>query len=408
MNLYFMQPLQKAAFLLKNLILLNINIKGGIKMKKIKAIITGAAIIFTACGGAKETPKTDTIKIGGIAPLTGSLAIYGVTTTNGAELAVKEINEKGGINGKMIDYIVLDTKGDSTEAVMAYNKLVDEGIAGLIGEITSKPTLAVAEIAAQDNMPMITPTGTQVDITEAGPNVFRVCFTNPYQGKVLATLAKESFGAKTAAIVVNNSSDYSDGIAKAFIEQAEKEGIKIVAKEGYSDGDKDFRAQLTKIAAADPDVLLVPEYYEQASLIATQAREVGVRAIFVGSDGWDGIAKTLDETSYGAIENSYFTNHFSMQDQAPKIQNFLKTYRETYKEEPSAFSALGYDAIYMMKEAVEKAGTTEKQAVVDALKNLEYDGITGYLTFDEHNNPVKAVTILKITNGKYVFDSKIK
>lgn len=377
-------------------------------MKTVKAILIGATMIFTACGGTKEVAEPEIIKIGGIAPLTGSLAIYGVTTTNGANLAVKEINENGGINGKKIDYIVLDTKGDSTEAVMAYNKLVDSGMVGLIGEITSKPTLAVAEIAAQDNMPMITPTGTQVDITEAGPNVFRVCFTNPYQGTVLANLAKDSFGAKTAAIVVNNSSDYSDGIAKAFAEQAEKVGISIVAKEGYSDGDKDFRAQLTKIAAANPDVLLVPEYYEQASLIATQAREVGVKAIFVGSDGWDGIAKTLDETSYGAIENSYFTNHFSMQDQSPKIQNFLNEYRETYKEDPSAFSALGYDAVYMMKAAIEKAGSTEKQAVVDALKGIEYDGITGYLTFDEHNNPVKAVTILKIVNGEYVFDSKIK
>ena len=169
-----------------------------------------------------------------------------------------------------------------------------------------------------------------------------------------------------------------------------------------------FRAQLTKIAAEQPDVLLVQNIYEQASLIATQAREVGVKAIFIGSDGWDGIAKTLDSSSYNAIENSYFTNHFSMQDTSSKIQNFLKSYRDTYKEDPSAFSALGYDAIYMVKKAVENAGTTDKDAIVNALKNIEYDGITGYLTFDEHNNPVKAVTILKITNGEYVFDSKLK
>lgn len=378
------------------------------KGKIMKTIITGAAMMFTACGGQKETAENTVIKVGGLAPLTGSLAIYGVTTTNGAQLAVEEINKNGGINGKQIEYIVLDTKGDATESVMAYNKLVDTNVAAVIGDITSKPTVAVAEIAAQDNMPMITPTGTQVDITEAGPNVFRVCFTNPYQGTVLATLAKERFGADTAGILVNNSSDYSDGIAKAFTEQAEKLGIKITVKEGYADGDRDFRAQLTKIAAENPDVLLIPEYYEQASLIAAQAREVGVKSIFVGSDGWDGIAKTLDSTAYKVIENSYFTNHFSMQDESVKIQNFIKAYKETYKEDPSAFSALGYDAVYMVKEAVEKAGSTDKQAVVDALKNIEYDGITGYLTFDDHNNPVKAVTILKIVNGEYVFDSKIK
>ena len=378
-------------------------------MNKIKnAIMIGATVLFTACGGGEKTVETETIKIGGLAPLTGSLAIYGVTTTNGANLAVDEINKNGGILGKKVEYITLDTKGDSTEAVMAYNKLIDKGASAIIGEITSKPSLAVAEIAAQDNIPMITPTGTQVDITEAGPSIFRVCFTNPYQGKVLAVLAKERLNADTAAIMINNSSDYSDGIAKAFIEQADILGIKITAKEGYADGDKDFRAQLTKIAAEQPDVLLVPEYYEQASLIATQAREVGVKAVFIGSDGWDGITKTLDSSSYNAIENSYFTNHFSMQDTAPKIQNFLKSYKDTYNEDPSAFSALGYDAVYMVKKAVENAGSTNKEAVVDALKNIEYDGITGYLTFDEHNNPVKAVTILKITNGEYIFDSKIK
>lgn len=377
-------------------------------MRKINMFVVGAMMLIGGCGKSGEVAKPETIKIGGMAPLTGALAIYGVTTTNGAELAVKEINENGGVLGKKIEYVMLDTKGDSTEAVMAYNKLVDEKVAGIIGEVTSKPTLAVAEVAVQDNMPLITPTGTQVDITEVGPNIFRVCFTNPYQGKVLAITSKERLGANTVAVMLNNSSDYSDGIAKAFIEESEKLGMKVMGVEGYSDGDKDFRPQLTKLAAMNPDVILIPEYYEQAALIATQAREVGVKSIFVGSDGWDGIAKTLDQSAYAAIENSYFTNHFSMEDQSEKIQNFLKDYREAYKEDPSAFSALGYDAVYMMKSAIEKAGSTDKQKIVDALKGIEYDGVTGYLTFDDHNNPIKAVTVLKIENGKYVFDSKVK
>lgn len=377
-------------------------------MRKINMFVVGAMMLIGGCGKSGEVAKPETIKIGGMAPLTGALAIYGVTTTNGAELAVKEINENGGVLGKKIEYVMLDTKGDSTEAVMAYNKLVDEKVAGIIGEVTSKPTLAVAEVAVQDNMPLITPTGTQVDITEVGPNIFRVCFTNPYQGKVLAITSKERLGADTVAVMLNNSSDYSDGIAKAFIEESEKLGMKVMGVEGYSDGDKDFRPQLTKLAAMNPDVILIPEYYEQAALIATQAREVRVKSIFVGSDGWDGIAKTLDQSAYAAIENSYFTNHFSMEDQSEKIQDFLKDYREAYKEDPSAFSALGYDAVYMMKSAIEKAGSTDKQKVVDALKGIEYDGVTGYLTFDDHNNPIKAVTVLKIENGKYVFDSKVK
>ena len=377
-------------------------------MRKINMFVVGAMMLIGGCGKSGEVAKPETIKIGGMAPLTGALAIYGVTTTNGAELAVKEINENGGVLGKKIEYVMLDTKGDSTEAVMAYNKLVDEKVAGIIGEVTSKPTLAVAEVAVQDNMPLITPTGTQVDITEVGPNIFRVCFTNPYQGKVLAITSKERLGANTVAVMLNNSSDYSDGIAKAFIEESEKLGMKVMGVEGYADGDKDFRPQLTKLAAMNPDAILIPEYYEQAALIATQAREVGVKSIFVGSDGWDGIAKTLDQSAYAAIENSYFTNHFSMEDQSEKIQDFLKDYREAYKEDPSAFSALGYDAVYMMKSAIEKAGGTDKQKIVDALKGIEYDGVTGYLTFDDHNNPIKAVTVLKIENGKYVFDSKVK
>lgn len=382
-------------------------------MKKFTLILLGLSFLITACGGEKEatTKKTDeaaTIKIGGLGPLTGPLAIYGVTATNGSKLAFEEINKNGGILGKQVEFVLFDEKGDSTEAVTAYNRLVDEGVVALVGDITSKPSLAVAEIAAQDNMPMITPTGTQFNITEAGPNVFRVCFTDPYQGVILANLAKNNLKANTVAIMVNNSSDYSDGVAEAFIKEAERLGLKIVAKEGYAEGDKDFRAQLTKVAATNPDVLLVPDYYEQVALITTQAREVGVKSTFIGPDGWDGVAKALDSSAYGAVENSYFTNHYSVEDTNEKVQNFLKAYREKYKDEPSAFSALSYDAAYLMKDAIEKAGSTDKDAIVKAMKESDFAGVTGHLRFDEKNNPVKAVTVLKVVNGNYTFDSVIQ
>lgn len=382
-------------------------------MKKFTLMLLGLSFLITACGGEKEatTKKTDeaaTIKIGGLGPLTGPLAIYGVTATNGSKLAFEEINKNGGILGKQVEFVLFDEKGDSTEAVTAYNRLVDEGVVALVGDITSKPSLAVAEIAAQDNMPMITPTGTQFNITEAGPNVFRVCFTDPYQGVILANLAKNNLKANTVAIMVNNSSDYSDGVTEAFIKEAERLGLKIVAKEGYAEGDKDFRAQLTKVAATNPDVLLVPDYYEQVALITTQAREVGVKSTFIGPDGWDGVAKALDSSAYGAVENSYFTNHYSVEDTNEKVQNFLKAYREKYKDEPSAFSALSYDAVYLMKDAIEKAGSTDKDAIVKAMKESDFAGVTGHLRFDEKNNPVKAVTVLKVVNGNYTFDSVIQ
>lgn len=381
-------------------------------MKKFTLMLLGLSILITACGekeaGNKVGESAETIKIGGLGPLTGPLAIYGVTATNGSKLAFEEINKNGGILGKQVEFVLFDEKGDSTEAVTAYNRLVDEGIVALVGDITSKPSLAVAEIAAQDNMPMITPTGTQFNITEAGPNVFRVCFTDPYQGVILANLAKNNLKANTVAIMVNNSSDYSDGVAEAFIKEAERLGLKVVAKEGYAEGDKDFRAQLTKVAATNPDVLLVPDYYEQVALITTQAREVGVKSTFIGPDGWDGVAKALDSSAYGAVENSYFTNHYSVEDTNEKVQNFIESYREKYKDEPSAFSALSYDAAYLMKAAIEKAGSTDKDAIVKAMKESDFAGVTGHLRFDEKNNPVKAVTVLKVVNGNYTFDSVIQ
>ena len=383
------------------------------KLKKVVSAVLVSALavsMMAGCGSKSKSSdsKSDVFKIGGIGPMTGDAAAYGEAVDNGAKLAVEEINKNGGILGKQVEFVLFDEKGDSTEAVTAYNRLVDEGVVALVGDITSKPSLAVAEIAAQDNMPMITPTGTQFNITEAGPNVFRVCFTDPYQGVILANLAKNNLKANTVAIMVNNSSDYSDGVAEAFIKEAERLGLKIVAKEGYAEGDKDFRAQLTKVAATNPDVLLVPDYYEQVALITTQAREVGVKSTFIGPDGWDGVAKALDSSAYGAVENSYFTNHYSVEDTNEKVQNFLKAYREKYKDEPSAFSALSYDAAYLMKDAIEKAGSIDKDAIVKAMKESDFAGVTGHLRFDEKNNPVKAVTVLKVVNGNYTFDSVIQ
>ena len=383
------------------------------KFKKVVSAVLVSALavsMMAGCGSKSKSSdsKSDVFKIGGIGPMTGDAAAYGEAVDNGAKLAVEEINKNGGILGKQVEFVLFDEKGDSTEAVTAYNRLVDEGVVALVGDITSKPSLAVAEIAAQDNMPMITPTGTQFNITEAGPNVFRVCFTDPYQGVILANLAKNNLKANTVAIMVNNSSDYSDGVAEAFIKEAERLGLKIVAKEGYAEGDKDFRAQLTKVAATNPDVLLVPDYYEQVALITTQAREVGVKSTFIGPDGWDGVAKALDSSAYGAVENSYFTNHYSVEDTNEKVQNFLKAYREKYKDEPSAFSALSYDAAYLMKDAIEKAGSIDKDAIVKAMKESDFAGVTGHLRFDEKNNPVKAVTVLKVVNGNYTFDSVIQ
>ncbi|WP_291259199.1 ABC transporter substrate-binding protein [Fusobacterium sp.] len=376
-------------------------------MKKIITFLT-TIFILTGCGDSNIQQNNSSIKIGGMGPLTGSAAIYGTSIENGAKLAFEEINSNGGVLGKKLEYISLDEKADPIEAVNAYNKLIDSGVSAIIGSVTSKSTLAVAEIASQDGIPMITPTATQIDITKEGSSVFRTCFTDPYQGSVLAKFSKDKLNAKTAAILVNTSSDYSDGITKAFITQANKEGITIVAKEGYSENDKDFKAQLTKIKGENPDVLMIPEYYEQSALIATQAREVGIKSTFIGPDGWDGIIKALDPSAYTTVDNSYFTNHYSSEDQNERLQAFLTKYRDTYKEEPTAFSALAYDTVYVLKSAIESANSVDKSELVEAIKKTDLDGITGHLTFDKNNNPVKAVTLIKVKDGKYIFDSLVE
>lgn len=374
-------------------------------------MVVSMIILITACTDQNKLDSKgegESIIIGGLAPLTGDVAVYGVTASNGAKLAFEEINEQGGILGKKVEFLLEDEKGDPTEAVNAYGKLLDKGMEILLGDITSKPTEVVAQSAEADGIPMLTPTGTQFSITEGRDNVFRVCYTDPFQGRVLAKYAKDELGAKTAAVIKNTSSDYSDGVAKTFIEEAEKIGIKVVAIESYGEGDRDYRSQLTKIKNKNPDVLLMPDYYETIALMAPQAREVGIEAVFLGPDGWDGVTKQIDKSSYAAIEGAIFTNHYSVKDQNPKVQNFLKSYEEKYNEEASSFAALSYDGAYMLKEAIEKAGSTDSKAVIDALKAIEFEGVTGSLKFDKDNNPIKAVSMIKIIGGDYTLDQVIE
>lgn len=402
-------------------------------MKKFVAILAAAAMTFSlaACGTKTQsipdntTSKTDTgenkeqdgtdqsssdtVLIGGLAPLTGEVAVYGTTATNGAKLAFDEINANGGIlGGKKIQYEVLDEKGDSIEAVNAFNKLVDQGMVALIGDITSKPSIAVAEVSQETGIPMITPTGTAKDITTYGPNVFRVCFIDPFQGETMAQFASKNLEAKKVAVMYNTSDDYSDGVATAFKEKAEALGMEVVAYEGYAATDVDFKTQLTNIEQANPDAIMLPDYYAKVALIASQAREIGIDVPLMGADGWDGVATVVDKNSYDVIENSYFCNHYSTQDTSEVVQSFIKNYTEKYGEAPSSFAALGYDAAYVMANAIDKAGSTDKQAITDAVAATDYQGVTGKMTFDENRNPIKSVSIIKIVNGEYTFDSIVE
>ncbi|SHH44749.1 branched-chain amino acid transport system substrate-binding protein [Anaerosphaera aminiphila DSM 21120] len=382
--------------------------------KKLLVAVLSLTMLLTACGGKNtnttstdDANESDVIKLGGIIPKTGSAAVYGTTTENGILLAVEEINANGGIGGKQIEYTSEDDKADPTEAVNIYTKLTEQGVNGIIGSITSKPTQAVADNSTENFTPIITPTGTMASITEGKDNVFRTCFTDPLQGQILANFAADKLQAKKVAILRNTSDDYSNGVADTFKTQAESKGIEVVADEGYGDTDVDFKVQLTNIKNKAPDVILVPEYYEKDATIVTQAQELGIDATIIGPDGWDGVLAVAAEGSESSYDGIYFTNHYSVNDTAEKVQNFVKAYEEKYNEAPSAFAALGYDTVYIYKQAFESAKSLSNEDVVEAIKAVEIEGVTGSIKFGENNNPVKTATIIKISDGKYNFDSVV-
>lgn len=388
------------------------------KKRILAAVLSAVMLAASAFGCAQDgnkqpasgnTEAGDTIKIGGLAPLTGNVSVYGVATNNGIKMAVDEINKAGGVLEKQIEYIVYDEKGDPIEAVNAYNKLVqDDKIIALIGDVTSKPTIAVAQKAVKDRIPMITATGTTADITKAGDNVFRACFIDPYQGELMAEYAAKKLNAKTAAIIYDNGDDYSTGVADAFEKEAKEAGITITNKEAYQPGSVDFKSQLTKIKAGNPDVLMIPVYYSDVALIAAQAKDIGIKSKLLGADGWDGVLEKIDKSNLDAVKDCYFCSQYSPENKDEKLQNFLKQYTEKYKSEANMFAVLGYDALGMMAAAINKAGSVDSEKIIEALKNLEYKGLTGSTTFDENRNPVRDAVITTIADGKYKFVENFK
>ncbi len=385
-------------------------------MKKVLAFLLAACMIMplAACGNAASSNSTagesgnngggnssDKIIIGGIAPLTGGAAQYGNAVNNGVLLAVKEINEAGGILGKQIEYIVEDDKGDATESLNAYNKLMNDGMVALVGAVTSKPTIAVAQKAAQDNLPMITASATAAAVTEQGENVFRTCFIDPFQGQLMANYAFERLGAKTAAVMYDNTDDYSQGVAEAFKEEAEKLGITITAYESFVSSADDFNAQLTKIKEGNPDVIMAPSYYEAAAKIITQARNLGIESKMIGPDGWDGLLEQVKENQE-VLNDSFYCSQYSAESENPDLQAFIKNYRETYKINENMFAVLGYDSMKIMAAAIEAAGSTDSDAVIKALAATNHVGLTGTTTFDENRNPVREAFIIELVDGKAV------
>lgn len=353
-------------------------------------------------GSASGGSDSDTIRIGGLAPLTGDAASYGVAVNNAIQMAVEDINANGGIDGKQIEYIYYDEKGDTTEATNAYNKLVqDDKVVAIIGDVTTKPTLAVAQTSQQDNIPIITATATAAEVTLTGSNIFRACFTDPFQGELMASYASEKLGATKVAVLSDMADDYSSGIAEAFVAKAEELGMQVVADEKYQDGDVDFKSQLTNIKGQNPDVLFLPVYYEDLRLISAQAKEVGVTAQLCGADGWDSVL--TDNFDSSVLNGGVFCSQYSTESTDERVQSFISAYKEKYEMDPNMFAVLAYDATNMMAQAISDAGSTDSQAIIDAMAALEYDGLTGHMTFDEDRNPKKSAVIVSIQDNAYKF-----
>jgi branched-chain amino acid transport system substrate-binding protein len=393
---------------MKNKFFKIINIRRVKFMKKVIQMLTllGMVLLLAACGGKKEE-EASVIKIGSILPLTGDISTFGQSSKNGLLILQDEVNEAGGIDGKKIEFVFEDDENKPASSASVAQKLINnDKVVAIIGSIASKCSIAVGPIATQNKIPMITPTSTNPKVTtQGGEYVFRACFIDPFQGKILAKFSAEDLKVKKAAILYDVANDYSKGLAEFFEKGFKEAGGEVVAVETYNTGDSDFNAQLTKISAFKPEVLLLPDYYNTVGLIAKQARSTGIDAIFLGGDGWD--SPDLFSVGGEAIEGGYFTNHYSPADTSPEVVAFKTAYETRFNEVPSAFSALAYDAGKILVAAIEKAGTTDGEKLKDALKATDIKAVSGNIRYDEDRNPIKGAVILKTEDGQQKFVKKV-
>jgi branched-chain amino acid transport system substrate-binding protein len=366
-----------------------------------------ATFLLPGCGGEKA-PGAEGIQVGFFGALTGPTATFAQSGRNGVTLAIEELNAAGGVlGGKRFELLVEDDRGEAAEAASAVSKLITrDHVVALIGEQASSRSIAAAPIAQSYRVPMISPTSTNVEVTKKGDYIFRACFTDPYQGAVLSSFARKTLGAATAAQLVDVRNDYSVGLSDAFREFFVKAGGRMVAEEKYSEGDSDFSAQLTAIRPLDPDVLVIPGYYTDVGLIARQAKSLGLRAVLLGGDGWD--SPKLTEIGGDAIEGSYFSNHYSVDDPSPAVQHFVAAYRKKYGASPDSIAALSYDAARLLSDAIRRAGSTEGKRVRDALADTkDFAGVSGKIAMDADRNPIKPAVVLKVEKGRFRFVTSV-
>ena len=370
-------------------------------MKKNLALLV--SLIFVVGLFSGFAAKQEEIKIGVVAPLSGAVSTYGNSAKNALMLLQDQVNAAGGINGKKLNLISYDDEGKAATAATVGSKLINQDrVVAIVGPLTSGCANALGPIAQASKIPMITGTATAASVTSAGNFIFRTCFIDPFQGTVVAKFALKDLKTKKVAILYDNGNDYSKGLAEAFEKSFKAIGGTIIAKETYSTGDQDFNAQITKIKSKSPAALYLPDYYNVVGLIAKQARAQGITVPLLGCDGWD--SAELKKFGGTAVNNSYFSNHYSADSTSPEVVKFVKEYKAKYKAVPDALAALSYDAGKILIDAIKKSGKTDGESIRKALVKTNIKVVSGKVTFDNNRNAIKSAVILKVDKGtvKYV------
>jgi branched-chain amino acid transport system substrate-binding protein len=396
------------------------------KKRFLFVVLLSFALIVSACSPAATTPapaapaaeepaapvaeepaapaaSSEELKVAILAPLSGPVPTFGVSTRDGALLAIEEWNAKGGVLGRQVRGIVEDSQCTADPAVNAANKVIEtDGVKYIVGEVCSSASIPVSEIAEEKGIVQISPTSTNPTVTlnldgTTKQYVFRACFIDPFQGLVMAKFALGQ-GHTTAFLMFDQGNDYVRGLSEAFEEAFIANGGTIVGKESYTKNDTDFSAILSKVAESNADVLWLPDYYNIVNLVGAQAKEKGVTAVMMGGDGWD--SPDLDAS---ASEGGFYSNHYSPEDTRQIVQDWVSNYTAKYGSTPDALATLGYDATNLLLAAIEKAGTDDPAVVKDALASISWDGVSGTITYDEFHNPIKSAAVLQVKDGKVVF-----
>ena len=360
-----------------------------------------AAMVFTGCKPSGSSGG-DTIRIGEFASLTGKDATFGVSSHEGTLLAIEEINAAGGLLGKKLELLTEDNQCKAGESATVVNKLISrDSVIAILGEVASGRSLEAAPICQQNKIPMISPSSTNPDVTKTGDYIFRVCFIDPFQGTVMANYATKKLNLKRIAVFTDVKSDYSKGLAKFFKEQLRANGGELVGELDYNGGDKDFKAQLTSIKAANPDGVFVPGYYTEAALICMQAKQLGLNVPLLGGDGWE--ASTLVEIGGDAVNGNYFSTHYHPSVGTEVSKNFVAHYQKRWGGKmPDGMAGLGYDSAIVLADAIKRAGSIDSQKLRDAIAaTKDFAAVTGKITINENRDASKSAVILKIEGGKF-------